>query len=358
MQNDNPDTGLVIPSQDGGWILNPRSTFPLTIYGIDIERALKLKNILEVGYYENYKSIKKKILSIIVTPSFSCKEIDDYINEYKPKLLDKIEKIKISSAEWQSASDGEREDLFDEIRDEALDIVDKQPYCDFLTLFEFEREDIIPILEFISKYTYENIKNYSKISKKLEKIYVLDSNHKDIGIFDELVKCDLAINEINIPVVEILNNLKLKQLNEIANGSMPKGVIRKDKAIEFFLQLPNVLERINKFLPSIHFYKPKELPKEFKLMDLSKINEIMEYYSEIAELIFHTYIMGGFAASHYASNRGMQSSNFVGWQISPVNDGRTCSFCEHASKKKYPKNKYPKVPLHIGCRCGVFAKFK
>lgn len=358
VQNDNPDTGSVTPSQDEGWILNPKSTFTLTVYGIDREKALKLKSILEEGYYLNYKTISQKILSIILSPSFSCKEIDDYINEYKPKLLKEIEKIKNSSDEWQLASDEEREDLLEEIRDEALDIVDKQPYCDFLTLFEFERKDIIPVLKFIFKYGYKNIKNYFRFSKNIEKIYVLDSNHKDIDIFNELVKCDLAINEKNILVLDILTNLKLKQLNEIINESMRKGFTRKDKAIEFLIEFPNVREQVNNLLPSIHFYKLKELPTDFNLIDSSKINETLEYFSEIAELMLHTYIMGGFAVSHYANNRGMKSSNFIGWEISPVNDGCTCSFCERASKKKYPKNKYPKVPLHIGCRCSVLAKFK
>lgn len=358
VHNDNPDTGSITHSQDEGWILNPKSTFPLTVYGIDGEKVLKLKSILEEGYYENFKSISQKILPIILNPSFRCKEIDEYINEYKPKLLKKIEKIKDSSDEWEYATDEEREDLLEEIRDEALDIVDKQPYCDFLTLFEFEREDIISILEFLSKYEYENIKNYSKFSKNIEKIYVLDSNHKYIDIFNGLVKCDLAINEINIPLLDILKSLKLKQLNEIINGSLPKEFARKDKAIEFLIELPDMREQINKLLPSIHFYKLKELPTDFKLMDSSKIKDTIEYFSEIAELMLHTYIMGGFAASHHANSRGIKSSNFVGWQISPVNDGCTCAFCERASRKKYPKNQYPKVPLHIGCRCNVIPKFK
>jgi len=358
VQNDNPDTGSVSLSQDNGWILNPKSTFPLTVYGIDREKASNLKTILEEGYYSNYKTISQKILSIILSPSFSCKEIDDYINEYRPKLLKEIGKIKNSSDEWQSASDEEREDLLEEIRDEALVIVDKQPYCDFLTLFEFEREDIIPILEFIFKYGYENIKNYSKFSKNIEKIYVLHSNHKDIDIFNELVERDLAVNEKNIPILDILKNLKLKQLNEITNRSMQKRFTRKDKAIEYLMEFPNLREQFNNIFPSIHFYKLKELPADFKLIDSSKINGTLEYFSEIAELMLHTYIMGGFAVSHYANSRGMKSSNFIGWKISPVNDGCTCSFCERASKKKYPKNKYPKVPLHLGCRCSVLAKFK
>jgi hypothetical protein len=168
----------------------------------------------------------------------------------------------------------------------------------------------------------------------------------------------LAINEINIPLLDILKNLKLIQLNGIINGSMSKGFARKDKAIEYLIELPDMREQINKYLPSIHFYKLKELPTDFNLMDSSKIKDTIDYFSEIAELMLHTYIMGGFAASHHANSRGIKSSNFVGWQISPVNDGCTCAFCERASRKKYPKNQYPKVPLHIGCRCNVIPKFK
>jgi len=38
-----PDTGAVSPTSDGGWILNPESTLPLTIYGINESVAEELK---------------------------------------------------------------------------------------------------------------------------------------------------------------------------------------------------------------------------------------------------------------------------------------------------------------------------
>jgi hypothetical protein len=43
----NLDTCKVIPSEDGGWILNPESTFPVTIYGINQSVAEELKQILD-----------------------------------------------------------------------------------------------------------------------------------------------------------------------------------------------------------------------------------------------------------------------------------------------------------------------
>lgn len=83
---DNLDTSSVTATHDGGWVLNPKSTFPLTVYGIDRVTAEELKKLLDS---------ESSILHIVTQTKLRCKEIDDYNKEFRPQYLDEIENLDV-----------------------------------------------------------------------------------------------------------------------------------------------------------------------------------------------------------------------------------------------------------------------
>ncbi len=350
-----PDTGHIKQSGDGGWILNPKSTFPLIIYGLDEVKVQKLKRLLDNHYSSGtFRNISNSILQLITTPGFYCKEIEDYVNEYKTKYLKKIDNLILSSDKWEHATEEGKEELLDEFRDEALEIIDKQPYCDFLTLFSVTENDVSIVKNITNYYGYDNLSFYLNNNKKINKIYVLKAEDDKKLHYDKLVNCGLAIKNEKIEIHILLQNVKLKEINDSLSTIIQKPFKRKQDSINFILQLTDPYNKLIKLFNSQTYYQLMPIPSELASITCDKILEVYEYFQEIAELIAHTYVMGGWASLHKSQSRGV--SNISGWRISPANDGVTFKFCQKMSKKSYSQNQYPIVPLHIGCRCGVFLK--
>jgi len=156
----NPDTGEVISREDGGWLINPKSTFPLTIYGTNKQSAIELKELLDQAYSSSVYNILPKISEIIARTNLRCKEIDDYIRKFKPLYFQKIEQLKQESSEWPVLSDKDREDVLVSFRKIAIDSLDVRPYCNLEYLFEYEPRDFTIDDSLIERYGYDLMQFY------------------------------------------------------------------------------------------------------------------------------------------------------------------------------------------------------
>lgn len=354
---DNPNTGSVTMTHDGGWILNPTSTFPLTIYGVDQQIADELKKLLEAGYSLGTYAHARTIVSIIARSNLRCKEIDDYVKKFKPQYFSRIEELKQSSGEWRSASVRDQDDLLVSFREQAVESFDIRPYCDLETLFECEPTDATIDDALIDRYGYDNLQLYLRYAGNLDKVRVIPADHYERGGFEKLVEIGLAIKGTDISLPGILETLKLKEMNDLVTDLNQKTFGRKSKAIEFLMNLPDIQQRLSKIVAFRELFQLKPLPNEFSNIDLRKISEAWRYANEIATIITHTYVMGGYATRNMHQEQD-DLSYIKGWELSPVNDDATCPYCKRAASKSYSKKQYPKVPLHIGCRCSVLSKFK
>lgn len=84
-------------------------------------------------------------------------------------------------------------------------------------------------------------------------------------------------------------------------------------------------------------------------VDLKQISGAWRYAYEYAFTLVHTYLQG--------ENRNQYQSygSYIGgWQL--LADNEACPYCKRAATKTYSKNKYPKVLLHIGCRCSILPR--
>lgn len=352
-----PDTGTITSTKDGGWVLNPKSTFPLTIYGIDQSTAEEVKRLLDEGCSLGTYAHAHTLIPIVARSNLRCKEVDQYIKKFKPLYLQSLGELKQSSAEWATASEKDREDLLTSFRQEAIESLDVQPYCDLETLFEGEPTDVTIDDALIDKYGYENLQLYLRYAGKLDKVRVIPANHYERKGFEKLVALGLAVRGSDIPFSAILETLKLKQMKELVADLNPPPFRRKAQAIEFLLSVPNIKERTGKVVAFRELFQLQPLPDDFSDIDLNQISAGWKYVSEIAILLAHTYVTSG-----YSSQKGEQYQDDIsyisGWELSPVGDDATCPYCKRAATKIYPKNEPPRVPLHIGCRCSVLPKLE
>lgn len=173
--SDVPDTGP-LTCGNKGWILNPRSPFVLTVYGIDHGTANELKNLLDKGYSLGTYDLARAILPIVCNSNFRCKEIEEYIMKFKPQYLHQIEKMKESSIEWKEATDNDREDLLCDFRQKAIESLEMRPYCDLEILFENRPANGF-LNGLIEQFGFETLQLYLKYSDKIGKVNIISADH-------------------------------------------------------------------------------------------------------------------------------------------------------------------------------------
>ena len=343
----------VILTHDGGWLLNPESTFPLTLYGIDQQTAEEIKKRLDTPGKKN------SIVSLIDHPNFCCKEVEDYVRKFKPQYLRKIGELKRFSKKWSSASEGEQEDLLISFREQAIESLDiRTSLCDLEFLFEYDRNDATIDKRLIDRFGYENIHIYLHYLHLQNAVVIIPSDHHHRSSFETLVEVGLTIKGSDIPLQVILNSdLPLREMNEMVAVFNQKPFGRKIKAIDFLLKVPDAKEKLSDLLAVKGFFQVKPLPDEFSNIDINKFSEAWRYPIEIGRLIAHTYRAGHYAARNMHQNQA-DLSIIKNWNLLTCDDDETCPLCKRAAKKSYSKNQYPNVPLHIGCRCTVIANVK
>lgn len=121
------------------------------------------------------------------------------------------------------------------------------------------------------------------------------------------------------------------------------------------ISVPDIKSRIGKKMALRSIFKMNALLEELSGIDLEKVASAWRWEHEMASLLAHTYTMSGYSTQNSASDEE-DTSYIKGWEILPAGDDFSCPYCKEASRKTYPKSNRPRVPLHIGCRCTVFAK--
>jgi len=89
-------------------------------------------------------------------------------------------------------------------------------------------------------------------------------------------------------------------------------------------------------------------------INIDDLGSWLKLCTTVAELITLTYSHAFFATrSALNYNDPVIQEELRGYEYVTARDDRTCPFCARMDGKKYPARSRPKVPLHIGCRCGV-----
>ena len=350
------ETGSLVAS-GSGWILNPRSTFPLTVDGIDRTGADNLKRALDDLSQPNYQKVAA-LLPILVTSNLRCREIDECVAASRPRYLQELNRLKVASTDWHTASDLDREDLLIEFSTKAIECLDVRPICDLITLFECEPADATIDDALIDRFGFETVRFYLRHADKLDKVHLVPADHHDRPRFEALAERGLAVRGADIGLPMILERMTLKEMGELIADLQPPKFGRKAQAIAFLLNAPDINERLRASVNFRQLFQLRTLPSEFADLDLSHVATAWRYAEEVATLLEHTYTMGCFAAQNRNRYREAGAIGVAAWQVLSAKDRLTCPCCLRASEKLHPATQVPRVPLHIGCRCSLVPRFQ
>jgi hypothetical protein len=151
------DSGDLQATPDGGWILNPKSTFQLTLFGATKEVIANLKALLDDSCVRSWQDLLPKISGLLSQANLQCREIETYIQTHKAIYFQKIKELKESSLEWQNSLESDRLDLLDEFRRVAIEHLRVRPQANLKVLFEGQPKDITIDDKLIGTYGYDVI---------------------------------------------------------------------------------------------------------------------------------------------------------------------------------------------------------
>lgn len=337
------DTGKITETSDNGYILNPKSPFPLTVFGLSREDADILKSYLDEE--ANWGRKLGEITFLIAQANVRCKEIDDYISKYRPLYIDEIEGLKAISSEWKIASEKDKVDLLLEFKQKALAVLPSKPSNEEVvsTILEDKPSDVTADDELLSLFNQETDLYRFYVSQlwSADKVRTVPADDYYRKKYEALVQKGLARRGQDINLEKILSGLRLKDINEALQELIEKPFGRKAKAIEFALKVPDMKERIGKqiaFREMFQIVEPEGI-------DVKKIQRCYGHANAIATLLRDTYVSGIHTLRNIKEGR---DAAYDYWEIVAED---CCTTCKPNHGKKYKKRPSKLPPFHVGCSC-------
>ncbi|MBI3406123.1 MAG: hypothetical protein HY046_11785 [Acidobacteria bacterium] len=223
---ENVDLGDLEATPDGGWILNPKSSFPLTLYGSTKDVVLNLKILLDDSCVGSWNELLPKISGLFCQANLRCKEIETYIQTQKAIYFQRIKELKESSLEWRHSSERDQLDLLEEFRRVAIEHLRVKPQADLKVLFEGQPKDMSVDDKLIGKYGYDVTVFFLKRAPYGGKLYVIPADHYDRRNWEKLTELGIASRGDDIPLTTILSALTLKKMAELVEDLKVPRFIR------------------------------------------------------------------------------------------------------------------------------------
>ncbi len=135
-------------------IINRNSSFELTLYNTSAEAVMKVVSILKDDKLWN-KS--KELVPLFSSYNIKCKEVDEYIQKYKPHYLKLTQTLINESLEYQEATDKDKEIIEREFKESILNKLPERAHCNLITLFDYSDIECSIDDRLVQKYGFENI---------------------------------------------------------------------------------------------------------------------------------------------------------------------------------------------------------
>ncbi|MGZ8915749.1 MAG: hypothetical protein ACXW1Z_21915 [Methylobacter sp.] len=341
-------SGDLVESENG-YLLNPKSPFPLTVRGLSSTDAHRLKGYLDEE--ANWGRRLSEITYLLAQSNATCMEIEDYVKKYRPQYEKTISDLKSASAEWNSASERDQEDMVSEFQQRSLDGLPVQPSNrDILEpLFEDQPSDITADDELVELFAGDTELYRFYVSElwgigKMRTVPAGDYYRKK---YESLVEKRLAKRGQDIGIEQILNGIRLKDINEVLKGIVEKPFGRKAKAIEFALTVPDISERLGKTIAFRELFQLCE-PEN---LDVQEIQKCYRHAYAVATLLKDTYVAGACTLRTFDDSRGIKVDS---WRV--VADD-CCESCRSHNGRTYKRRPSKLPPFHVGCSCRVEENF-
>jgi hypothetical protein len=342
-----PEPQHSIGGKETDFIFNPGAPFELRLLNADKEVFLKIRKILSDLTLNDYNKVPQ-IVGFFAEHNLKVKEVEDYKIKYRKVYFDKIEELKNNSNEWNSVGEKDKEDMLIDFRQIAMnEIYEKTKFDDYF-LFEYEYKNLKIDNEIISEYGFENVETYLRYSDTLNKVRVLPNGNYNRPRFEKLVEVGLACRGNAIPLPEILSTLTLKDLNELAKNPAIEYK-RKNLALDYLLNLPDIIERIGSKISLREFFKLNPIPEKYSSLNLKEISENLNYINIVVCLLIDTY-----RNSCFTIETLLDKEDVKGYTVSNYDPEKfMCPCAKKLINKNYPKSRPPKIPYHIGCTCSL-----
>lgn len=276
------------------FILNPESTFPLTLY-CATSIAKKIKSSMEKNKDKGPSTAADAVFRILARERIKCKEVMDYINTYGPIYRQNLNRAKVE-INYETLPEQEQLDTYPLIQDKALKNLQVATDASAM-LFEYDTNDEYSINFALEGYDADLLETYFEYKKK------------KTSLFKVAAKSRPHLN----------NRFKRMVKLNIAEEVSSEGQFR--------------------LLP---------LPATFTPIAIQKIQRALAYYRDVAYLLSTTFL---FSNDLSMWDDTLRMGIIKGWKVSCIGDNRTCEYCKKEGEKIFPTEAPPKLPLHLGCRC-------
>lgn len=346
------DVGPLTSAGPSKWVLNPLSPLPLTLVGADEGIARRLKTIL--ANRQNWSHSIAELALLIAQHNLRFKEVDDFVAACRPRFEAIVKQAIANSSEWETASEKDREDLRGEFTEAALEKVGVHTgYADLRELIEgqpngFEDDD-----ELLRRFGGDS-DLYSFYLSQLGRsrgVATVKADDADRKSWEKLVVMGLALRGKDIPIQQVLEALRLKDLNEILANSMPKPIGRKAKAVEAVLSLPDLQERLARFMSMREKFQALPPPD----LDIETIQRAFVYSTTVATVVQQTYYTAVQTLDAVDDQR-RDSTIYGAWEI--VNFQDPIPECAKTYCKRYNRLPAKRPPFHVGCDCQLQACYR
>lgn len=333
--------------------LNPDSSFELHLLNADEHSFNRIKNILEDE--KNFDMFQRDVLlELFLIKDIQIKEVNEYLEKNQPRYFELIEQKIQLSKEWINAGELDRYDMLQEFKEQAWDELDEAPiiYFDKYNFIEYKNENTDLNIKAILKYGLNNLKLYLSYHTDWYKIRKVDPEISMRKPFEELYNIGLALRGVEIPYLEILDCLLLRELNLILPKDM-KPFKRINDVLKYIKTLDEdiIFNFLKNKIALRSYFKLKPLSEEFMNMDLKKLDQFIRHKKAIIELLEQTYYHSkDITNTHkeyvqYYSEFEIKISKKEGYKI--CNNSNKCKILDyHSDFKELP-------PFHVGCDCKV-----
>lgn len=330
--------------ENGLVTLTPYGRFPVTIQGVTKEQIQPIVDALENREYP--PGIKMRLGALLARTNARSQEVDSFLAQVRRKFAPALKELMEEHGDQTDMSPADRADLRQEIIEEAVDSLDICTFWEDLEILLTQKpisETADDALLNIFGDRYDLLETYLRVSRKRSNTIKAESK-EDRKAMRELCDLGLARDGHDLPPEELLETLRMKDIQEMVNDVAPKKFGRKAHAIEFASNLEDIMERIGKTLPLRSTFRLEERK------DLEAARAAIRYNTEYAGLIVTTYITESQAGDMFDRD----SSDFD----LATEKHEDCDFCDQYDGKS-PKSKTSKAapPHHVGCTCRLTLNF-
>jgi hypothetical protein len=86
-----PRIHITVHNDDGSWLVDPESTFPLIVDNANELAIQKLRRLLDIFREDGLDDITAQIARLVKGYKLRIRQIDDYVNTYRPHYLKNLE---------------------------------------------------------------------------------------------------------------------------------------------------------------------------------------------------------------------------------------------------------------------------